>query len=72
MGVRRRAGAVERGVLRGAALVACLWLLPVAAEAASASPRVDVTVMSQNLYLGSSLTPALEAETAPEFVAAVA
>ncbi|HEX6688905.1 MAG TPA: endonuclease/exonuclease/phosphatase family protein [Solirubrobacterales bacterium] len=32
----------------------------------------DLTVMTQNLYLGSSLGPALEAETAEEFVAAVA
>lgn len=32
----------------------------------------DLTVMTQNLYLGSSLGPALEAETAEEFVEAVA
>jgi len=32
----------------------------------------DLTVMTQNLYLGSSLAPALEAKTAEEFVAAVA
>ncbi len=32
----------------------------------------DLTVMTQNLYLGSSLGPALEAKTAEEFVAAVA
>jgi endonuclease/exonuclease/phosphatase family metal-dependent hydrolase len=32
----------------------------------------ELTVMTQNLYLGSSLGPALAAETAPEFVAAVA
>jgi len=34
--------------------------------------RRDLTVMTQNLYLGSSLGPALEAKTAEEFVAAVA
>jgi endonuclease/exonuclease/phosphatase family metal-dependent hydrolase len=73
MGVRRRAGAVKRGALRRAALVASLsLLLPVAAEEVSASPRVEVTVMSQNLYLGSSLTPALTAPDAPAFVRAVA
>jgi endonuclease/exonuclease/phosphatase family metal-dependent hydrolase len=32
----------------------------------------DLTVMTQNLYLGSSLGPALEAQTPEEFVAAVA
>lgn len=32
----------------------------------------DLTVMTQNLYLGSSLGPALEANTAEEFVAGVA
>jgi endonuclease/exonuclease/phosphatase family metal-dependent hydrolase len=32
----------------------------------------DLTVMTQNLYLGSSLGPALEAKTQEEFVAAVA
>jgi endonuclease/exonuclease/phosphatase family metal-dependent hydrolase len=32
----------------------------------------DLTVMTQNLYLGSSLAPALEAQTAEEFIAAVA
>lgn len=32
----------------------------------------DLTVMNQNMYLGSSLAPALEAKTGEEFVAAVA
>ena len=32
----------------------------------------DLTVMTQNLYLGSSLGPALEAQTPEEFVEAVA
>lgn len=34
--------------------------------------RRDLTVMTQNLYLGSSLGPALEAKTPEEFVVAVA
>ena len=34
--------------------------------------RRDLTVMTQNLYLGSSLGPALEAKTPEEFVGAVA
>lgn len=34
--------------------------------------RRDLTVMTQNMYLGSSLNPALEAQTPEEFVAAVA
>jgi endonuclease/exonuclease/phosphatase family metal-dependent hydrolase len=34
--------------------------------------RLDLTVMTQNLYLGSSLGPALEAQTGEEFVEAVA
>jgi endonuclease/exonuclease/phosphatase family metal-dependent hydrolase len=73
MGVRRLAGAVKRCALRLAVLIASLSLiLPVAVEEVSASPRVEVTVMSQNLYLGSSLTPALMAPDAPAFVAAVA
>ena len=63
MGVRRRAGAVKRGAFYGAALVACLWSLPVAAEEVARVARVDVTVMSQNLYLGSSLAPALDPGT---------
>jgi endonuclease/exonuclease/phosphatase family metal-dependent hydrolase len=73
MGVGRRGGAVRRGGLRGAALVASLsLLLPVTVGEVGASPRAEVTVMSQNLYLGSSLTPALTAPDAPAFVRAVA
>ncbi len=47
--------------------------LPVAASgAAQANDKRELTVMSQNLYLGSSLTPAITAPDAPAFVAAVA
>lgn len=44
--------------------------LPVAA--APATPHPEITVMTRNLYLGSSLTPAIDAETLPQFVVAVA
>ncbi|MCW2766838.1 MAG: hypothetical protein JWO11_2797 [Nocardioides sp.] len=51
-----------------------------AADAAASAPRVSpnaawastLKVMTQNLYLGSSLDPALEAQGGPEFVQAVA
>ena len=69
MGVRGRVGAVKMGAQLGAALVVSLSL-PV--EQAGASERAEVTVMTQNLYLGSSLQPALAAETPAQFVGAVA
>lgn len=66
-------------------VLALILLLPVAAQAHGhhdhghghgqghhGNDKRDLTVMTQNLYLGSSLGPALEAKTAEEFVAAVA
>jgi endonuclease/exonuclease/phosphatase family metal-dependent hydrolase len=60
-------------------------LIAVGLSASSASAKVglgsahvapkasrDLTVMTQNLYLGSSLAPALEAKTPEEFIEAVA
>jgi endonuclease/exonuclease/phosphatase family metal-dependent hydrolase len=44
----------------------------VAGPGASAAGKRDLTVMTQNLYLGSSLTPALAATDPASFVAAVA
>ena len=44
----------------------------VAGHGSSAAGKRDLTVMTQNLYLGSSLTPALTATDAASFVAAVA
>jgi endonuclease/exonuclease/phosphatase family metal-dependent hydrolase len=66
-----RVGLRGRAVLLGvlAALVAALPVLP-----AQAKPKdeTDLVVMTQNLYLGSSLTPALAATSPEGFVAAVA
>jgi hypothetical protein len=53
-----------------AALAAVLAIAPAGASAASEPPKL--TVMTQNLYLGSSLAPALEAATPEEFIEAVA
>jgi endonuclease/exonuclease/phosphatase family metal-dependent hydrolase len=53
------------------ALLVTLGLLAPFASASAKSKR-EVTVMTQNLYLGSSLAPALEATTDEEFVEAVA
>ncbi len=39
---------------------------------AQAKDKRDLTVMTQNMYLGSSLAPATEAKTAEEFIVAVA
>jgi endonuclease/exonuclease/phosphatase family metal-dependent hydrolase len=44
----------------------------VAGSGASGSGKRDLAVMTQNMYLGSSLAPALEATDAESFVAAVA
>ncbi len=58
------------------ALVATMTPLttPAAAEAGRGHDRPQLTVMTQNLYLGSPLTPALDpsVDTPEEFVAAVA
>lgn len=65
------------GLFARAAVVAATALLLVVALVAPASAsrsRIDreLTVMTQNLYLGSSLTPALAAGSGQEFVEAVA
>src|SRR4051794_283415 len=52
-----------------AAAVAVLSALP---ADASTHERADLVVMTQNLYLGSSLAPALTATSPAAFVAAVA
>jgi endonuclease/exonuclease/phosphatase family metal-dependent hydrolase len=60
------AAAAAAGLLAG--------LVPAAALSAQSAPGdpARLTVMTQNLYLGSSLQPAIEAEGAAEFLAAVA
>jgi len=71
-------GATRRIVLALIAAALSLALLPALANAGSNGHRHgkaanrDLTVMTQNLYLGSSLGPALEAKTPEEFVEAVA
>lgn len=42
------------------------------AQPAGAKDKRELVVMTQNLYLGSSLDPAIEAETLPELLAAAA
>ena len=59
----------------GAAAAALITtVVPATALSAQAAPRepARLTVMTQNLYLGSSLDPAIEAQGAAEFLAAVA
>jgi len=60
-----------RLVLAGVA-AALLALLPMAPAQAKATGGRDLTVMTQNLYLGSSLVPALQATTPDQLAAAVA
>jgi endonuclease/exonuclease/phosphatase family metal-dependent hydrolase len=60
-----------RAVLVGVA-VALLALLPTAPSQAAPKGGSDIVVMTQNLYLGSSLTPALTAKDEMAFVTAVA
>ena len=60
-----------------AAILALMMVVAVPGTVAAAenSPGHDtrrLTVMTQNLYLGSSLNPAIDAKSASEFIAAVA
>ena len=55
-----------------ALLMALSAVLSTAPAQAAPKDGDGLVVMTQNLYLGSSLTPALDATTADEFVAAVA
>lgn len=55
-----------------ALITAMVAVLAIAPAGASAKGNRDLTVMTQNLYLGSSLAPALEAQTPEEFIEAVA
>jgi endonuclease/exonuclease/phosphatase family metal-dependent hydrolase len=66
----RRRPAGLRAVLATVLAAALAGLAPAGAQADHRDPRL--TVMSQNLYLGSSLTPALAAQDATAFLTAVA
>ena len=63
---------VRTGVRLGLAALLAVALPLVSSGAAQAKDKRELTVMTQNLYLGSSLDPALTATTGPEFVGAVA
>lgn len=66
-----RVGLAGRAVLLGV-LAALVAALPVSPAQAKPKDETDLVVMTQNLYLGSSLTPALAATSPEGFVAAVA
>lgn len=60
------------GARLGLAVTLAVALPLAGSTAAGAQGKRELTVMSQNLYLGSSLNPALAATTGEQFVAAVA
>ena len=64
----------NRTQLRVAIILPLVGLLALVAPAATAKPPAhpELTVMSRNIYLGSSLQPALGATTPEGFVLAVA
>lgn len=62
---------VARRVVVGL-LALLVAVMPAVPAQASPDKDADLVVMTQNLYLGSSLTPALSATTPEEFVEAVA
>lgn len=68
---------VARSAGRSRTLIAVLLALALAfsflaAPSAAAKDKRELTVMTQNLYLGSSLLPAVDATTLPELLEAVA
>jgi endonuclease/exonuclease/phosphatase family metal-dependent hydrolase len=63
---------VRAGLRLGLAALVAVALPLAGSGAAQAKDKRELTVMTQNLYLGSSLDPALSATTGPEFVGAVA
>jgi endonuclease/exonuclease/phosphatase family metal-dependent hydrolase len=63
---------LRSGVRLGLAAALALALPLAGSAGAQAKEKRELTVMTQNLYLGSSLNPALEATTGAEFIGAVA
>jgi endonuclease/exonuclease/phosphatase family metal-dependent hydrolase len=68
MGVRGRGGRQLRVVVVVGVVLASMSV----GATAQAQPNRELTTMTQNLYLGSSLQPAIDATTPAQFVAAVA
>ena len=73
MNPSQRTGTLHHRV-RVALILPLVALLGLASPAVSAkpAPHPELTVMTRNLYLGSSLAPAVDAETLPELIGAVA
>lgn len=63
---------LRTGLRLGLAALVAVGLPLAGSGAAQAMDKREFTVMTQNLYLGSSLDPALQAADGPSFVAAVA
>jgi endonuclease/exonuclease/phosphatase family metal-dependent hydrolase len=61
-----------RSVVAGIAAVALMASLPATAQARDERGQPRLTVMTRNIYLGASLTPALTATTPQAFLGAVA
>lgn len=61
-----------RGIRIGIAAVLAAGMPLGAMGSAEAKDKRELTVMTQNLYLGSTLNPALQATTPPQFIGAVA
>lgn len=68
----RRRTLTLRPVVAGLAAVALLAALPATAQARDERGQPRLTVMTRNIYLGSSLTPALTATSPQAFLGAVA
>ncbi|MGZ4594732.1 MAG: endonuclease/exonuclease/phosphatase family protein [Actinomycetes bacterium] len=70
--MRGRRSPIARVAAALALVVGLAVVLPAPAQAHEGKAKRDLTVMTQNLYLGSSLTPALTATDPASFLSAVA